>query len=228
MTVITVPYARDNFGYVVHIGTQSLIIDPGLAQPFERHITKPPTAILLTHEHWDHINGIPQLLHNYPGTPVFIQNPNSIKHLCEAQPTSNIPETLHNPPKVLFTPGHSFSSVCFYFEQGLAFVGDVLFSMGCGGVFTNDYSAAFTALQTIHALPDSTLLYWGHNYAKSNYLFARGILQNTKELRNYALLMHDQGTGALLANEKRYNPFLQAKTVEEFTCLRNRKSGFCT
>ena len=225
MTIVTIPYARDNFGYIIHTGTQSLIIDPGEGHPFEHHLKSPPTAILLTHEHWDHVNGVPHILHLYPDTPVFIQDPSLIKHICIAQPTSTLPSVLHTPPQVIPTPGHSFGSVCFYFKQGVAFVGDVLFSMGCGGVFTQDYDAALNSLKTIKSLPPKTLLYWGHNYAKINYIFARSVLKNAPGLRAYAHTMQTQGTGALLADELKFNPFLHTNTVEEFRHLRSKKTG---
>ena len=225
MNVITVPYSRDNFGYIVRFGARSFIIDPGEGPPFEPHITKPPSAILLTHEHWDHVNGVPHILHLYPKTPVFIKDPSLIKHICAARPTSELASMFPTPPKILPTPGHSLGSVCFYFEQGAAFVGDVLFAMGCGGVFTQDYEAAFASIQTVKALPPETILYWGHNYAKINYIFARSVLKNTQSLRAYADKMHTQGTGALLEDELRFNPFLQAETVQEFQNLRFKKIG---
>lgn len=68
--------------------------------------------------------------------------------------------------QVLHTPGHSPGGVTFYLkEEGAAFDGDVLFSMGVGRTDLpgGDWDTLMRSIQEVlFALPDETTLYPGH------------------------------------------------------------------
>lgn len=148
-----------------------------------------PQAILLTHAHPDHIAGIPQVLHAFPGTPVLI-------HEAEkdwlASPRLNLsaylgePISLDPPQQTLkdgdtlqldglrwevrHTPGHSPGSVTLYWkppaaEAGIALVGDALFA---GSIGRTDFpGCSFELLadsirRKLYTLPDNTTIHPGH------------------------------------------------------------------
>ena len=161
------------------------------------------------------------MLKHYPHTPVFIQHPPLIAHLVNAHPFKVLSQ-ICTPPIIMNTPGHSVSSVFLYFPNTGVFVGDVVFAMGCGKIFTQDYEAAFKALQTLKALPQDTPLYWGHNYAAANYRFAQQHI-TSEGLRTYAHFIHKKGTPGLLQDELIFNPFLRAQTLDDFYKLRTQK-----
>ena len=68
--------------------------------------------------------------------------------------------------QVLFTPGHSPGSLCFYSEQnGFVIGGDVLFdrSIGRTDLPGGDYNTLINSIQTrLFTLPDDTKVYPGH------------------------------------------------------------------
>jgi len=84
---------------------------------------------------------------------------------------------------ILFAPGHSPGSVCFYYEPG-AFVigGDVLFNLSVGRTDLpgGDYQTLIRSIQTqLFSLPDETKVYSGHGpvttigYEKMNNPFVK-------------------------------------------------------
>jgi len=201
----------------------TLIIDPGVAAPFIELCTAPPRAVFLTHEHADHIAGIPDLLSTFPDVRIFANRPHLFPNTWPIQDAQGISQCFSEPITILPTPGHSFASACLILEkQASAFVGDTLFSMGCGRAFTQNYSLFFQSLQSIARLPPNTRLYWGHNYALTNYHFTKKVLSN-KKLKEYAQHMHTVGTGAFLRDERLFNPFLQARNTLDFQRLRDKR-----
>ncbi len=98
----------------------------------------------------------------------------------------------------LHTPGHTDDSYCFYLKdesRGIVFSGDTLLIRGTGRTdFQNgDAIEQYQSLQTLLALPESTLVYPGHDY--------RGWSMST------------------IGEEKRFNPRLQVSNEEEYRAL---------
>lgn len=170
-----------------------LIIDPG--EESNRIISEvensglTPSAILLTHAHFDHIGAvdavrdkfeIPVYIHKdedawlsdpslngsakYPGLP-RVQN-RMADHLISADGFMNVgPFTF----EVRHTPGHSPGSISYIFEQGhIAVVGDTLFK---GSIGRTDLRGGDTEvlLASIHdkllTLGDDFIIYPGHGPA---------------------------------------------------------------
>jgi hydroxyacylglutathione hydrolase len=133
-------------------------------------------AILLTHTHFDHIAGLPQLVQDFPQIPVFLHsldlNRIEKKILKIAQihtlqdkeiiPIGNIKiRTLH-------TPGHSAGECCFFIEGNPPFLltGDTVFIRDCGrtDLETGSNEEMFQSLQRIKQLPPETVILPGHHY----------------------------------------------------------------
>src|SRR5262249_9225035 len=119
---------------------------------------------------------------------------------------------------VLETPGHTAGHISYVFPQDkLAFVGDTLFSIGCGRVIEGTPEMMWESLLKLRALPDDTRIYCGHEYTKANVRFAR-----TMEPDNAALKAREAQVENLIAarkptipstmgEEKAANPFLQER-----------------
>ena len=69
--------------------------------------------------------------------------------------------------------GHTLGHIAYVFDADkVAFVGDALFSMGCGRLFEGTPQQMWTSLQKLAALPDDATLYCAHEYTQSNARFA--------------------------------------------------------
>lgn len=129
------PYGNNAYIVVCPETNESLVIDappdPGaLIQAAKQTDVK---AILITHNHWDHIEGLDEVV-SALGSPVGIGQDDA--------------DALDNPPQIrigdgdqisagnvtltaIHTPGHTLGSTCFIFGPHL-FTGDTLFPNGPG------------------------------------------------------------------------------------------------
>jgi hydroxyacylglutathione hydrolase len=79
----------------------------------------------------------------------------------------------HHRARILETSGHTIGHICYVFDaDDAAFVGDTLFSMGCGRLFEGTPDQMWTSLQKLMGLPDDMRVYCAHEYTESNGRFA--------------------------------------------------------
>ena len=135
--------------YLVIKDKECIIIDPG-AEPAkiieymeDNNLT--PIGYLITHYHWDHIDGLDGILDKYD---ISLMKPNDIFNY-----------------EVIATPGHKEDCLCFYFkEDNILFTGDTLFK-GTVGRHDLPGGCRTTTLKTIEKLkkfPVDTIVYPGH------------------------------------------------------------------
>lgn len=127
---------------------------------------------------------------------------------------------------VLATPGHTMGHIAYHFsDQEVVFVGDTLFSLGCGRLFEGTPQQMWHSLERLRALPPQTTIYCAHEYTQANARFARHI-----DPGNKALAMRTEAINAerakglptvpvLLADEIDTNPFLRADNQELATAV---------
>ena len=173
------PCLTDNFGVLLHDPQTGATasIDAPEAAPVEAALQKTgwrPTDILVTHHHGDHTAGIGEL---------------KAKHKCrvvaprgEKQPIAHVDEKVGEGDavkvgglagRVIDTPGHTAGHISYFFPADkLAFVGDTLFSIGCGRVIEGKPEQMWQSLLKLRALPDDTSVYCGHEYTDANIRFA--------------------------------------------------------
>ena len=108
------------------------------------------------------------------------------------------------------------------------FCGDTLFACGCGKLFEGSYSEMFKSLSKISSLNPETKVYCAHEYTKKNIQFALTVdKENNQLIQRYNRLKHVEITiPSTLKEELETNPFLRAKTLEEFKLIRKRKDEF--
>ena len=216
------PCLKDNYGVLLHdpsTGTTAAIDAPEAAA-VEAALGERGwrlTDILVTHHHADHTGGIAEL---------------KKKHLCrviaprkEASKIPNIDVTVREGDvvtvgslvgRVLETPGHTAGHVSYWFKTDkLAFVGDTLFSVGCGRILEGTPDMMWQSLLKIRNLPGDTLIFCGHEYTAANVHFALTIEPKNPALRARAeevVRLSEQKKPTIpttIQQEKSYNPFLR-------------------
>ena len=222
----------DNFGVLLHDPQSGATasIDAPEAAPIEAALKKTGwrlTDILVTHHHNDHTGGIAALKAHHKCRVVAPR--------AEAQRIANVDETVGEGDtvkvgalegRVLDTPGHTAGHVSYFFRADkLAFVGDTLFSTGCGRVIEGNPQMMWASLLKLRGLPEDTRFYCGHEYTEANIRFAKTIEPNNKALAARAeevakLLAAGKPTiPATIGAEKADNPFLRADVPEVATLV---------
>lgn len=217
------PCLKDNYGVLLHDTSTGATasIDAPEAGAVEAALAQTGwklTDILVTHHHADHTGGIEAL---------------KKKHLCrvvaprnEASKIPAVDVTVREGDivsvgslvgRVLETPGHTAGHISYWFKQDkLAFVGDTLFSVGCGRIIEGTPPMMWESLLKIRNLPLDTQLYCGHEYTAANVHFALTIEPKNTALRQRAeevVRLTEKGQPTIpttVAQEKTFNPFLRA------------------
>jgi len=221
------PCLKDNYGVLLHDPESgaTAAIDAPEAAPVEAALAGKGwrlTDILVTHHHGDHTAGIAELKRNHHCRVVAPRN--------EVQPIALVDETVGEGDavhvgklagRVIETPGHTAGHVSYFFPADkLAFVGDTLFSIGCGRVIEGTPEMMWQSLMKLRSLPDDTRFYCGHEYTAANIRFAKTIEPDNKPLSARAaeverLLAAGRPTiPATIGAEKTENPFLRADVPE--------------
>jgi len=214
---------QDNFGVLLHDPETgaTAAIDAPEALAVEGALKSTGwklTDILVTHHHSDHTDGIPELKRKYGCRVVGPRaEANRIADLDETVAEGDTVKAGSLVARVIDTPGHTSGHISFWFEADkIAFVGDTLFSIGCGRILEGSAEIMWNSLLKLRALPDETQFFCGHEYTASNVAYARTI-----EPDNAALLARaDEVTKLRAAGkptlpstigaEKKANPFLRA------------------
>jgi hydroxyacylglutathione hydrolase len=220
LNVNPLPALSDNYIWLIQnvASNHVAIVDPGEAGPVLQKIKEydlKPIAILITHHHWDHVNGIGELLKHFD-IPVFSSAKENLEHRTNALVQGDqveLPE-LELVLDIYDVPGHTAGAIAF-FGQGMLFSGDTLFTAGCGKLFEGTPAQMDNSLSKLAALPGETLLYCGHEYTQKNLVFAQAVepdnpqiadrFDKVKELREQGL----PTVPAPLTMEKETNPFLR-------------------
>jgi len=123
--------------------------------------------------------------------------------------------------KVFETPGHTAGHIIYWIPAAsVAFVGDVLFAMGCGRVIEDSMEAMWNSIEKVAKLPPETMLYCGHEYTMANAKFALTVEPGNAALQARVKEMEAlraQGKPTLptkLADELVTNPFIRADSAE--------------
>jgi hydroxyacylglutathione hydrolase len=184
-----------------------VIVDPGQSEPILEYLKQSKVlleAIIVTHHHWDHTDGIKGILEKFP-VEVFTQS--NVKNVIKF-PNSKLEFN------IIPVPGHTLDHIAFY-SSGIVFTGDSLFTGGCGRVFEGSHEQMYNSLQQLVSLPDDTLVYCGHEYTEPNLKFALEVEPNNKDIlvriKDTKNRLQDglPTVPSSISLEKKTNPFLR-------------------
>jgi hydroxyacylglutathione hydrolase len=216
------PCLNDNYGFLVHepdAGLTATIDTPEVASINAALEAKDWTLthIFNTHHHFDHAGGNEALKAQWscqivgagndaariPGIDVQV---NDGEHFQFGASTV----------AVLEVPGHTSGHIAFHLaDDGIAFVGDTLFALGCGRLFEGSPAQMWQSLSKLMALPDETVIYCAHEYTAANAAFALSVEPGNARLQQRAdeiasLRANNTPTvPTTIALEKATNPFLR-------------------
>jgi hydroxyacylglutathione hydrolase len=223
LDVLQLIMRSDNFAVLLHDAASgaTAAIDAPEADPIITALKENGwtlSHIFVTHKHFDHIEGIPALQAAYDCEVIGPET--------SAAETGMYDRTVKDGDsfewaglgvRVLETPGHTLDHVSYHLPaEKLVFVGDTVFSLGCGRVIEGDHAMMWNSLQRLRALPDETSLYCGHEYTLANGKFALTIEPQNELLKRRVaevekLRAADKPTlPTTIAAEKATNPFLRA------------------
>ncbi|MDN5786347.1 hydroxyacylglutathione hydrolase [Pseudorhodobacter sp.] len=255
LDLLTIPCLSDNYAYLIHnpASGQTALVDVPEAAPLLAALSDKGwtlSDILLTHHHWDHIDGVADLLAGLPNRPAVwgaAADAHRLPPLNHALKDGDCVTICSANVQVLDVPGHTVGHIAFHFpDDHLLFSGDSLMVMGCGRLFEGTPAQMHLALSRMAAVPGETLVCSGHEYTSSNIAFALSL-----EPENPALMLRAKAVKsareagratvpATLAEELETNPFLRAHNpalqsalglagaadVDVFTEIRARKDKF--
>ncbi|MEM7661437.1 MAG: hydroxyacylglutathione hydrolase [Pseudomonadota bacterium] len=217
------PCLSDNYGFLVHepVSGETACIDTPDGDIYLREAAAKGwqiTTIWNTHWHPDHTGGN---LRIKDATGCHIIGPRD-----EADKIPGIDQTITGgdtvrlggkTAAVLDVPGHTIGHVAFHLaDDGIAFVGDSVFALGCGRIFEGTPEMMWNSMLEVRRLPSETALYCAHEYTAGNAKFAVSVDPDNAELLAYANDVSEKRSRGeftvptVLEKELRTNPFLRA------------------
>ena len=238
LQVSAVPVLNDNYVWLItdpETG-ETAAVDPSVTEPVLEAVAAKGlnlTQVLNTHWHPDHTGGNQGIK---AATGCTITAPD------EARKVSAIDRAVSEGDRVMVAeaeaivwdiPAHTAGHIAYYFEgEGMIFVGDTMFAMGCGRLFEGTAEQMYANMQQIAALPEDVRIYCGHEYTLSNARFAQHEEpgnQNVTDRLDKVAAMRERGEITLpttVAEERATNPFVRASDAQEFARLRTEKDSF--
>jgi len=238
LEVSAVPVLTDNYVWLIHNGEtgETAAVDPSVVDPVLDAVGAKGwslTQILNTHWHPDHTGGN-QGIKAATGSPITAP--------AEARKVSEVDRVVSEGDRVTVAgaeavvwdiPAHTAGHIAYYFEaEGMIFVGDTMFAMGCGRLFEGTAEQMYSNMQRIAGLPDDVRIYCGHEYTLANASFAEHAEPDNEAVKRRMTevkAFRDQGKITLpttVAEERETNPFVRATNSEDFARLRSAKDSF--
>ena len=216
-----------------------VVIDPAISEPVIKYIKVNKLnleAILQTHHHSDHIGGTKELIKEWPNVKVIasIKEKDRIPFQNLSVKDGDKLQILNEEIQVIEVLGHTRSHIAFYSDNKtpILFIGDTLFSAGCGRIFEGTQEQMYNSLKKIKSLPKNTLIYCAHEYTKSNLLWALNLEPEDQNIKKKLIEVEEKiafkelTIPFRLAEDMKINLFLRANNLKEFSYLRENKDSW--
>ena len=225
ISVTPIKAFNDNYHWLIEGNDEIWVVDPGDAQVVREALKNKAgslNGILVTHHHWDHVNGIEALISEGIAVagPAKSQHPLVNLPLSDGDSLALCGETF----EVFEVPGHTLNHIAYFCapttQNPILFSGDTLFAGGCGRLFEGTPSQMHQSLSRLAELPEDTQVYCAHEYTLANLDFAISLEPNNQLLKER--IADAQNTReknlptipSTLKLEIGTNPFLRTKSNE--------------
>lgn len=202
MTINQLKVGYDNFSYIIYdqISKKAAIVDPGFDSSktldFISSSNLELVYIILTHYHSDHTSSSNKILNFYPDAKVVASKTDGsklglkVEILVDDKYKLQLGNIILN---FLLTPGHTPGGICIIVDNKAILTGDTLFIGDCGRADLPGGSIRdlLDSLKRIKKLPDSLIVYPGHDYGPKPF--------------------------DSLGDQKKTNKTLLVKTLDEFS-----------
>jgi len=231
VNILTIKAFNDNYIWLIKDSQSKhcIVVDPGDAQPVLEMVKSQNLiidAILLTHHHSDHCDGVNELLASQECIKVYSKAqlfPDSTL-VIEGQTLDFFDHTFSL--QIMEMPGHTLDHIVFY-NDTLLFCGDTLFSAGCGRLFEGTPQQMHHALNRLAQLDEQTQVYCAHEYTQNNLIFALKVDPKNTNLIKYIKEVSKKRQHGLstiptsIGQEKKINPFLRCHQQDLINSLQN-------
>ncbi|WP_435141068.1 hydroxyacylglutathione hydrolase [Pseudopelagicola sp. nBUS_19] len=223
LEIVTIPCLSDNYAFLVHDAAtgETALVDAPEAEPINAALSARGwrlSYVLITHHHWDHVDGLPTILTAHP----------TAKTVGAAKDAGRLPaldisvtegDTVNfgsEEIRVIEVDGHTVGHIAFYFpDTGAVFTADSLMALGCGRLFEGTPEMMWDSLSKLASLPADTIVCSGHEYTAANGRFASTIDPDNAALKDRlqsvakAVAAGTPTVPSTLAEELSTNPFLR-------------------
>ncbi|WP_298333919.1 hydroxyacylglutathione hydrolase [uncultured Erythrobacter sp.] len=216
------PCLSDNYGFLLHnsVTDETAAIDTPDAKEYLAQAKAKGwkiTHIWNTHWHPDHAGGNVEIVEATGArvlAPKEVEKLSPIDRVVKHGDMVNLGE---HRAEVIDVSGHTNGHIAFHVvEDGIAFVGDSVFALGCGRMFEGEPEQFWRSLERIKRLSTATVLYCAHEYTQANAKFALHADPDNTELQEYVAEIdakRERGewtVPTVLKRELATNPFLRA------------------
>ena len=249
LNIIPIPAFADNYIWLLHNARYAVVVDPGDAAPVIKILQKlnlELTAILITHHHGDHIDGVAELLKYKPAqvyAPQYEQF--AFKHIALTEGDEIMLPEIAMSFRIMWLPGHTLGQIA-YVNDDYLLCGDTLFGAGCGRLFEGTPTQMLHSLKRLKLLNPNTKVFSAHEYTAKNIEFALTLEPDNGDLMTRKLhvqALRAQNLPSLPSSidlELKTNPFFrcnqatiiknsQAKNSDElnvFTAVRSLRNHY--
>jgi hydroxyacylglutathione hydrolase len=188
------------------------------------------TQILNTHEHRDHTGGNGPMVQKTGAKILAHRNAkdkiSDMSRGLSAGDVIKVGKTVEL--EALDTPGHTMSHVCLlsHTDQPALFCGDTLFNAGAGNCHNGGHPSELykTFSEQLAKLPDTTLIYPGHDYIENNLRFTLSREPDNRRAQAMLERLKGQDTSrahvTTLAEEREINTFFRLSSPSVIAKLR--------
>lgn len=196
MKIQMLPVLDDNYIFILIDGKncEAAVVDPALAEPVIQFLEQNNlklTKIFNTHHHSDHVGGNQELVKKYSNVEVYASAKDFGRIPCQTHSLNHM-DTVTFADEVAhayMVPGHTLGHICYFFplknKENHLFIGDTVFSGGCGKLFEGTFAQMFSSLSFLREkLPKDTMIWTAHEYSLENYLVLQKLEPNNKNIQS--------------------------------------------